>query len=74
MKKDTKTMIVMIVGTFIVGVGSELITPSSLVVGSIVGLVGCALFFVGAFFIFKSMIKNVPNIISITKKVFKNKK
>ena len=73
MRKDTKAMLAMVTGTFIIGIGTEIITPISLIVGSIIGLVGCAMFFIGAFFIIKSMLKNIPEIIVLTKEVIKKK-
>ena len=73
MRKDTKAMITMVTGTFIIGIGSELITPFSLILGSLVGLFGCAMFLFGAFFMLKSMFKSMPEIITLTKEAIKKK-
>ena len=74
MRKDTKAMLTMVTGTFIIGIGSELITPFSLIVGSLVGLLGCIMFLFGAFFMLKSMFKSMPEIITLTKEAIKRRK
>ena len=71
MEKETKAMIVMVLGTFIIGIGSELIVPSSLIVGAVISLIGCAMFLFGAFTALKSMLKNIPE---ATKEVIKKMK
>jgi len=74
MRKDTKAMVIMVSGTFIIGIGSELITPFSLILGAVIGLVGCGMFIFGAFFVLKSMFKSIPEMIVLTKEAIKKRK
>jgi len=74
MKKDTKSLIAIVTGTFIVGIGSELITPSSVLIGAIIGLVGCGIFFIGAFSTLKSMLKKLPEMIKLSKEAINSRK
>lgn len=73
MRKDTKAMIVMVVGTLIVSIGGDIIMPTSFILGFTIGAIGCVMICVGAFVVLKSMFKSFPEIIALTKEVIKNR-